>query len=360
MLEIKNKRQGEYLLLGGAILGGGGGGSVEEGRKALEWALEVGPISINSPEKLPGETIVATVALVGPPSKKASYPKPEVFARAFQKLQANYPEEIPGVITNENGGYASVNGFCQAAAYGLKLIDCPCNGRAHPLGLMGGMGLHLNEDFLSWQAAVGPSDKELSFRGNIHRGSQMVIEMAESQGAMIAVARNPIELSYARSHGAPGALMQAYQLGYEVTEGIPQGGMEAAKIAVRFLRGNFIGPGKVEEVERNQRGGLDLGFIKISGLEIEVLFCNEFITLGTGENFRAIFPDLITMFDKKTGWPVGAEDIEKGQEVVVITVPQDRLILGAGAKDPELLKDLENILTHGLGKKIQLRRGEGQ
>ncbi len=358
MLKINNQRQGEYLLLGGSILGGGGGGSFEEGRKALQWALEVGPITIVPPHKLPGDTIVATVALVGPPSTKQSYPRPEIFARAFQKLQANYPEEISGVITNENGGYASINGFSQAMAYGLHLVDCPCNGRAHPLGLMGGMGLHLQEDFLSWQAAVGPNDKELSFRGNLKRGNKMVVEMAESQNAMIAVARNPVELSYARANGAPGALEMAYKLGYEVTEGVPLGGMEAAKVAVRFLRGNFIGPGRIEELERNPKDGLDLGYVRISGLEAEAIFCNEFITLGQGDNFRAVFPDLITMFDKKTGWPVAAGEIEKGQEVVVITVPAENLLLGAGSKDPDLIKDLQNILTHELGRKIELKKGD--
>ncbi len=358
MVKIENKRQGEYLLLGGAILGGGGGGSVQEGRKALEWALEVGPVTLIAPQELPGDTIVATVALVGPPSTRQSYPRPEIFARAWQKLQANYPDEISGVITNENGGYASINGFCQAAAYGLKLVDCPCNGRAHPLGLMGSMGLHREEDFLSWQAAVGPGDKELSFRGNIKRGSQMVLEMAESQQAMIAVARNPVQLSYARAHGAPGALEQAYRLGYEVAAGVPLGGMEAARIAVRFLRGSFIGPGRVEKMERDQRGGFDLGSAFISGLEAEAVFCNEFITLGQGDSNRAVFPDLITMFDMKTGWPVAAGELETGQEVVVITAPQEQLILGDGGKDRELIKELESVLNNYLGRKIHLKKGE--
>ena len=53
------------------------------------------------------------------------------------------------------GGEATVNGWLQAAVLGLPLVDLPCNGRAHPTGVMGSMNLHKITDYKTVQACVG-------------------------------------------------------------------------------------------------------------------------------------------------------------------------------------------------------------
>jgi DUF917 family protein len=64
-------------------------------------------------------------------------------------------KKLAGIIPNENGAGFGVNGWIQAAALNLPMVDAPANGRAHPTGLMGAMGLHRQINYHSIQSAVG-------------------------------------------------------------------------------------------------------------------------------------------------------------------------------------------------------------
>ncbi len=343
MRRIESEQQGLNLIFGGAVLGGGGGGCVKEARKSLSWALSRSPINIISAEELEREMEIATVALVGPPSTKEEYPAPQAFIDAWEILQNNYAKKIGGIITNENGGFASINGFCQGAALDLPIVDIPCNGRAHPLGLMGAMGLQNVKDYESSQAAVsfmGDRKNQFFFRGEISLGSNLVVSMAAANNSMVAVARNPVSVKYAMENGAPGALEQAYQIGKQLLELVEAGGDEVAKKAAEILKGEFLGKGFIKSKRLDQNGGLDLGTLIIEGLNMEISFYNEFINVRS-EKREVNFPDLITIFDCETGWPQSAVDLKEGQEVSITVIPQKNLLLGAGMRDPHLNQLLE-------------------
>ena len=80
---------------------------------------------------------------------------PKDIAKTVEILQKNCDFHIGGIITNEQGGEATVNGWLQAAVTGLPVVDAPCNGRAHPTGVMGSMNLHKIPDYTTVQACVG-------------------------------------------------------------------------------------------------------------------------------------------------------------------------------------------------------------
>ncbi|MED4571495.1 hypothetical protein [Brevibacillus agri] len=66
------------------------------------------------------------------------------------------------------------------------------------------------------------------------------------------------------------------------------------------------------------------------------------------------FPDLIMTLDAKTAKPIVSAEIEKGQPLAVIHVPQENLILGATMRNKELLAAVEGavgkqILTYLFG-----------
>lgn len=42
-----------------------------------------------------------------------------------------------------------------SAMAGIPVVDAPCNGRAHPLALIGSLGLHRFPKHRTWTAAVG-------------------------------------------------------------------------------------------------------------------------------------------------------------------------------------------------------------
>lgn len=346
MHKIDSMTKGIALIFGGAILGGGGGGSCEEAKKILTWTLEQGPINVLDPTEVDQNTIVITVALVGPPSSVKPYPQAATFIQSVEMLLDNFDKPIGGIITNENGGYASINGFCQSAALEIPIIDLTCNGRAHPLGLMGSMGLQRLKEYQSYQVGLATTEKEnsLLFTGDLGCGSHLMVGMADKLDAMIAVARNPVELDYALDFGAPRALSFALKLGQTLIDLTNKGGEFVAQKAAMHLKGKFHGTSLIAGYESSMSNGLDQGSFYLPELKSKIFFCNEYLTLDTPEGRGATFPDLITLFDNLTGWPVGASEIREGMEVSLLTVNRLNLPLGVGAKDLELLRQLE-VLT---------------
>ena len=62
---------------------------------------------------------------------------------------------------------------------GLPVVDVPCNGRAHPTGVMGSMNLHKVKDYKTVQACVGGNPDtgnhvECFFEGSIEHTSKLV------------------------------------------------------------------------------------------------------------------------------------------------------------------------------------------
>jgi DUF917 family protein len=58
----------------------------------------------------------------------------------------------------------------------------------------------------------------------------------------------------------------------------------------------------------------------------------------------ALFPDLITTINIKTGISITSAEIRKGDEVIIVVVPKDRILLGSGVKDPDILKQVHEVI----------------
>lgn len=131
----------EAAVRGGGILGGGGGGRLEEGRRFARRAFATGSPRLIQAEDLPAEAMVVTVSVVGSPSTARADLGPEDYLRPVLELETRMEKPIAGLISSENGGAATVNGWLQSAALGIPVVDAPADGRAHPTGLMGALGL---------------------------------------------------------------------------------------------------------------------------------------------------------------------------------------------------------------------------
>ena len=330
----------EALAYGGAILGGGGGGSLKEGLRLGKLALELGHPVILDVEELPEDSLIITVSGVGAPST-SGYVKPFHYLRSVELLRDHLGQKIRGLITNEMGGLASLNGFIQSAVLGIPVLDAACNGRAHPTGPMGSMGLSRQEDFTSHQSAVGGNPPlELYVKGELSRVSRVIRRAAELAGGILAVARNPVPLRYVKEHAAVGALSHAVQLGQAFLQA--RNSDEKAQRIVEMLNGKVVDQGQVKRVSLTSRAGFDVGKAEINDLELS--FWNEYMTLERGGERLATFPDLIMTLEVRSGRPLTTAELQKGQEVIVITAPKEQLKLGAGMRDPTLFKDIEQAI----------------
>ena len=186
----------EAALLGGCFFGGGGGGSMGKGRALGEAALAAGPLELVSLDEIDPEAVVVTCSAVGAPASKEAMAKPEAAMRVIELMAKLDVSPPAGLITNENGGGSTFNGWLPAAMSGLLLIDAPCNGRAHPTGVMGSMALHRDNRYVSKQTAAGGNPEtgrylEAAFSGPMEAVAALVRQCAVQAGGLVAVARNP-------------------------------------------------------------------------------------------------------------------------------------------------------------------------
>lgn len=334
----------ESLTLGGEILGGGGGGSVQLGRQLGQLAVKLGNPTVLSVDEFDDEELIIAVSAVGAPSAiDTGYIQPMDFVRAVWGLVRQTDKTIAGLMTNEMGGLASANGLIQSAILDIPLIDAAGDGRAHPTAPMGAIGLTTKEDFVSSQYAVG-RDEEGNLVKTFAQGKQPTASAisratAEKVG-FIAVARDPIEMSYVKKNAAIGALSQAQQLGGVVSD--IESSEERVQKIIDQLDGELIIKGEVSSVRLKERGGFDVGMVEIG--EHQLTFWNEYMTLEVGDTRLATFPDLILTLSEQTGRPVSSAEIKGGDSVSLVVVPKENLTLGSGMQDPSLFEVAEQAV----------------
>lgn len=336
-------RRAEDLVLGGAVLGGGGGGSMARGAELLRLALAIGRPRLVSLDALPDDALVVTVSGVGAPSAAEQDVQVADHADSLRLLGERLGRPVAGLISSENGGFSSANGFVQSALSGIPVVDAPANGRAHPTGVMGSMGLERVPGYVSRQAAVGgtPGARRvrLYVEGDLGAVDHVVRQAAVAAGGMVAVARNPVAAAHVRTHGAPGALGLALRLGALVRAHAAAGGEAVAAALAAELGGSVAAIGPVRGLALRTAGGYDVGSLRVG--DAEATFWNEYMTVDVGGRRCATFPDLAVTLDLRDGRPRATAELRDGDPVALLVVPRARLPLGAGVRHPDNLRAIE-------------------
>jgi len=345
-------REIEALIAGGAVLGGGGGDEVKEGRERIALALKMGPVEILGIDQIDPDAWLLTVSRVGAigiegTSSMASQ------VRAVQLMLTHTGLPIQGLISCEVGGGAVAHGWLAGAVLGLPVVDAPCNGRAHPTGAMGSMGLTQKERYISLQAAVGGDPDrgeyvETFVKGQLSTVTKLIRQASVLAGGSVMVARNPVKASYAKEHGAPGALRQAIEIGKAILDSQARGGEAMAEATAQAMGGEIVVQGTVKVKKLEVSGGFGVGQVVVradgSHHDYELTFWNEYMTLERDRVRLGTFPDLIATLSLNTGLAVGSGRIEAGERVAVLYAPKDHLILGAGMKETSLFQEVERAI----------------
>lgn len=332
------------LVIGGTILGGGGGGGYKIGLEFLKSVKDLN-IELKSIDELNDDDILVTASLVGAPNAKDKYVDDNNLIEAFEIFIKNYDKKVAGIITNEQGGEASINGVIQSIKLGIPLVDAPCNGRAHPTGVMGSINLHKEEGYESLQAISGGKDKNKVtgfIKGGLQKVSKIVREASIEAGGVVAVARNPVEVSYAKKNCAIGSVQEAMKLGETFNEGLLESKQKALENLKKFFNAEIIKEGKVSEFSIKTEGGFDIGYVKVDDLELT--FWNEYMSAEIDSKRLFTFPDLIMTFDRETLEPLTTAMMKKDIDVIVIGVKKKDLILAKTMFDENLLYSLEKVI----------------
>ena len=261
---------------------------------------------------------------------------------------------LSGIIANENGAGSGVNGWLQAAMLGLPVVDAPGNGRAHPTGLMGAMGLHRIKGYTSIQAAAGGNPEtgryiEIVVEGAIQTAANLVRYASVQAGGSVAVSRDPLTAQYVKEHGALGATSQAIRVGEAMIRARSQGPQAMITAIASNLSGEVLVQGEVADIRLETIGGYDVGSLTVKGDRLgELSFWNEFMTLEIEGRRLASFPDLMTLLSLQDGIPLSSAEVKRSQGVAVLVVPRTHLILGEGVRLPETLQEAEKAIGKSL------------
>jgi uncharacterized protein len=339
---ILTKEDAVAAALGGAVLGGGGGGSRFLGEKLGLQAIDIGTVELVSIEEIPDNAVLLTVSAVGAPAALNACVTAADYVNTVRRFAACFDCEPDGIITNECGGSAALNGWIQAAALHLPLVDAPCDGRAHPTGVMGAMSLQRQKGFVSRQVAIGGNRAKGSYLetiicGSLEHASQMIRYASMEAEGLVAVARNPVTAAYAKEHAAIGAIEQSIALG-KTMMAAQNKGIDIAASAAKFLDGVVCMTGRIQHLKLETKHGFDVGTYQVTNelQSVELTFWNENMTLTLHGVRLATFPDLIMTFLTDTGMPVTSAEVRENMKITVIYADKCYLRLGSGLRDKEL------------------------
>ncbi|MGE7998878.1 DUF917 family protein [Lysinibacillus sp. NPDC093190] len=343
MVKVLSYEDGIAAVYGGAILGGGGGGLLEEGLKLVDEIFAAGVPQLLDIEELNHEDLVACVAMVGAPSEANQYISNEQLCWSYRNMNAYTDNRLKGIITNENGAITTINGWLQSVLLNVPVVDAPCNGRAHPTGIMGSLNLHELKDYKSAQFYAGGKN-DFAICGFVEGDLQNTAKTARNAsilaGGLVGVTRNPVTIGYLKEHGAPNAISEAIELGYCFQNG--QTSEEKLENVMRQLNGIHIVSGLVTDYKLIKENGFDVG--KLTVEDFHLTFWNEYMTLSKEGNIQSKFPDLIMTFDVDKMIPVPSASIKEGMRVAVIQVDQRNLNLSTTMKNKALLQEVEEVI----------------
>lgn len=353
---ILTREDVENIVVGASVLGGGGGGSIEMSLAMGYKALELGEPTLASVDHFNDDETFVVVSSVGAITDGCAI-MPSHYVRSVELLRDALDSKIAGFIASETGPFNIINGWIQSALTGIPVVDAPADGRAHPTGRMGMMGLTLDPAHTSVHAAVGGSGKdnnycELLVRGESSLCASLVREASIKAGGMVAVAREPVTNSFVKSYGCPGAMQQAISLGKALINAKKRSVDYAIETIKDLLHPEQVISGKIVEAEIGVTNGIDSGEICIASDmgELLIKFADAFMTLECGGKRIATFPDLILMLSKETALPVSGVEVCSGMDAELLVVKKESgtVKLGAAYNDPNVFTDIELLIERDL------------
>ena len=337
----------EAAVAGGSVLAAGGGGWVDHGYLVGRTAVGYGTPRLATLDEIPDDATIVTVTAIGAPAALDWEMRPRDYVRALQLVIDALDAPVVGTITAQNGSSTTCNGWMQSAVLGTLVIDAAGDGRAHPTGKMGSLGLAARPDYRTVQAAAGGNraqDRylEVLTRGTVRATADVLRTAAVQSGGFIAAARNPLPAAEVREHAAVGAISFALRLGEAMLDAAAGGADAVIAAVVETLGGRVLQTGAVGGKELRTEGGFDIGRLRVG--ELELGFVNEYMTVEAGGERLATFPDVITTLSAADGRPISIADIRDGDEVALLCVDRSRVPLGAGVREPSVYPEVEALL----------------
>lgn len=357
-MELITREKAQNILSGSLFLGCGGGGSGDKGQDTIDKTDgKVNMISMEEAKKFGPDALFITISGVGSPASKESYRGDDAYSRIIEitkNLQKDNPSlpqgEIRGLLPSEMGGASSFGPFMTSAQLGIPVINTACDGRAHPFGGMGSLGLQTLSQPVIQVACGGDPQKnrylEVSVVAPVNSAAEVVRTSASNAGGLVVVARNPVDYPYLERTSAIDCYSLAEAIGREFNEGAQV--EDKLRRVCAVVKGNVIAEGTVGPITIETRNALDYGHFEViapDGKRFKMYFCNEYMAVNGPDGTRLhTFPDFIVTANLETGRPISTAELKEGDRVCLLGSGWKNMILGLGVRYRAPYKRLEDAL----------------
>lgn len=315
------------LATGATFLGTGGGGDPYVGRLMAEAAVQAhGPVTMLDVAELPAEGIVIPAAVIGAPTVLVEkIPNGREMVQALTALERLLNQKAVAIMPIEAGGLNSVIPIALAAELGMPLVDADSMGRAFPEVQMTSFTVH----GLSATPMVLVDDK----------GNSVTIETIDNQwterlartatvqmGGSALAAQYAVTTAQVRQAAIRGTVSLALDIGRIVTAPHQDADEHLRRLLDR-LDGAVLFRGKIQDVLRRTVAGFTSGTATVvgpgseSGSVLRIEFQNENLLVLKDGQPVAMVPDLISVLDQETLYPITTEGLAYGQRVIVVATP---------------------------------------
>jgi DUF917 family protein len=322
---------------GASLLGAGGGGDPYVGRLILEHELRNGGrIEIVDLESVPDEALVVPVCMMGAPTVMIEkVPSVDAFVLALRKLEERMGKRVDYLIPLEIGGINSTVPLVLGARLGLPVVNADGMGRAFPEIQMVTFGIGGNNISPVIVANEFGDVVEVTARSNLV-GERLARSVVAEMGGAAQVVLYPMTGLETKRTAIPDTLTLALDIGRAMTinsNAAPEERLfKALGELARPRRGCVLFNGKVSDVQRETRGGFNVGNVTMERLQnpadqFEIIFQNENLVAYHKGASVAQTPDIITIVDSETAEPITTEGLKFGQRVKVLGISAPDLLI---------------------------------
>ena len=309
------------LERGARLLGSGGGGDPALFALLAREALGARGVRLVDPAALPADGLVIAAAMLGSPAITAELlPQGEEFVRAFRGLERYLGRRAVAVMGLEHAGVNAFPPIVVAAALDLPLLDLDGMGRAYP---------RLDHTVLHARGAPAGPVVHAGVTGELVvidvpdavRAEALARASLAALGGWSGHAGYPVTVAEAARCALHGTLARALALGAAA-----EGARDPADLA-RRTGGRVLGRGRVIAVERSDdrgpRGTVLVDPFPARGATLRIELQTEYLLATEDGRVVAATPDPIVVVDGHTLVPIGCEEVRRGNDVAVLSLPAD-------------------------------------
>jgi len=328
------------MCIGASVLGSGGGGDPHPAMRFIEKianTINKDYVEVVDPQEIPDESLsvcVAGVASIAPTEEgkkvleefdRKIATQENVYLKGVKKLEEYLKREIFSVAPFEMGGYNTAVPVMVSLLSGMPVLNGDPVGRAVPEVEMQTFALYNIPPVPSTIYDVWGNNIIVTEVTGYEALEKIARAMAEIGGAAAYVG-GPVKGKMIKKAIISGTVLKAVEIGKSIRKA-RESNKDPIEAIIKVTDGAKIFEGIVNKFEWEDKGGFMYGNIYIEGKgeyhgdTLRIWVKNENLVSWINEKPYVTCPDIITLLDPKTGYPIPNSKIEEGMHVIAIGIP---------------------------------------